>query len=351
MQQATLIDLPEHGHKRIAAKCPPGVSPGVVKFRWPASVRQIWRRPKILPPSVWAEKYRIMEAERPRPGPWNNNFARYACGIMDAFFLPYVREIVVVAPPQTAKTEIMLNCLGAAMDQAPGPALLVYDQQDVAKNMSIKRVRSMVELSPTLKRQLTGLADDLGNYEIRLRHTHMAFAWATSVSQLANRSFRYLFLDEVDKYENTSKREAGPVSRARLRTRSYKYTSKTMLSSSPTIAEGEITIAFSRVQARFRYAVVCPDCGVSHVMQFSGPKVDGKKTGVVWPEDERDAQRIEALNLARYVCPHCFGEDKGGWDDFKRDRIVSSRSSYWQEETTGLDLVTYMNRYRVLFHQ
>lgn len=63
---------------------------------------------------------------------------------------------------------------------------------------------------------MTGKADDMGNYEIKLRNAHIAFTWATSVSQLANRSFRYLFLDEVDKYENTSKREVGPVARAKL---------------------------------------------------------------------------------------------------------------------------------------
>lgn len=58
---------------------------------------------------------------------------------MDVYFLPYVREVVIVAPPQTVKTEIILNCAGAALHQAPGPVLMVFDQQGVAQNMSTKR--------------------------------------------------------------------------------------------------------------------------------------------------------------------------------------------------------------------
>lgn len=93
-----------------------------------------------------------------------------------------------------------------------------------------------------------------------------------------------------------------------------------MLASSPSVEEGEISIAISRVQARFEYAVVCPDCGVPQVMRFKGPQNGDRRTGVVWPENERDPQRIEALQLARYICPHCM--DEKGWDDYKRDRAV-----------------------------
>lgn len=341
--QATLIDAPAAGIKVLTLRCPPGTEPGRLRFRWPASVRRIWRRPVIQAVSEWAAKNRIMEPERPRPGPWRNEFAWYGRGVMDVFFLPYLRLIVIIAPPQTIKTEIMLNCLGAAMDQAPGPALMAYEQQETAKAMCTTRIRSMMEFSPPLRRLLTGKTDDLNNYEITLRHTHIACAWATSVPKLANKSFRYVFMDEVDKWENTSEREAGPVARAKLRTRAYRHTHKIMEASSPTTEEGEISIEMSRVQARFEYAVVCPDCGAAHVMLFSGPVVDGVRTGVIWPEGERDANEIQSKSLARYVCPHCVNV-KGAWDDYKRDRAV--RLGHWQEKKTQLELMAYMNRHR-----
>ena len=90
--------------------------------------------------------YRVMEPDGPRPGKWSNATARYLSGPMDAFSLPHVREAVVVAPPQTGKTEILLNCMGFAADHYPGPALMVYDQRELAQRMSTGRVRNLFRL-------------------------------------------------------------------------------------------------------------------------------------------------------------------------------------------------------------
>jgi phage terminase large subunit GpA-like protein len=337
--QATLIDILKAA-RRIVVPCPQGVQPGTVNFRWPAGARHVWRRPEIVPVADWAERNRFINMSS-RPGPWSNDTAPYLCGPMNVYFLPFVREMVVVAPPQTGKTEILLNCLGAMIDQMPGPAMMVYDQQELAKRMSTTRVRNMIETSPRLRKFLTGKADDLSNFSITLKHMAITFAWATSVSQLANIHIQHLLMDEVDNYESTGKREAGPVSRARLRTRSYRHTSKIMLASSPTTDEGEITTAFNRVQARFEYAVCCPDCGMfepegTHVMRFSGEN----GTGVVWPEDARDPETIHAQSLARYVCPACGAE----WDDYRRNQAVSK--GHWRERESRIELMDYCRRYR-----
>ena len=338
MKQATLIKSIRPGVRRIEAPCPPGLTPGVVSFQWPASVRQVWKHPELLPPSVWAERYRVMGDNDPRPGAWNNNTARYLCGPMDVFALPFIRKIVIVAPPQTGKTEILLNILGAAIDQMPGPALLVYEQQDVAKRMCTTRVKNMVRLSPRLRQYITGKADDFANFLINLRHMTIPFAWATSVSQLSNQPIQLLLLDEVDKYESTNKWEAGPVALAEKRIRAYKHTSKEVLASSPTVDDGEITVAMERVQARFEYAVKCPEpmCNHAHVMMFTGKN----GSGVTWPPDARDPESILANKLAEYVCPQC-GQP---WDDYKRDLAV--RAGHWRERETHLELMTYCNRYR-----
>ncbi len=336
MAQAALIDIPTASRTtRVKAPCPEGIDPGVVRFSWPTGARHVWRKPEILSSSTWAERYRVVDASS-RPGPWNNDVARYLCGPMDVFFLPFIHEIAIVAPPQTGKTEILMNCLAAAIDQAPGPSLMVYDQQSIAKRMCTTRVKKMLQLSPRLKKYITGRADDFANFLINLTHVSIPFAWATSVSELSNQPIRYLFLDEVDQYEATGKKDAGAVSLARKRTRSYHKTCKIMLASSPTVEEGEISTAYNRVQARFEYAVICPNCGVAHVMQFTG--ADG--AGVIWPKDERNPEIIQSLSLAEYVCPHCGGV----WDDFRRDQAV--RRGFWRERETKIELLAYCNRHR-----
>jgi phage terminase large subunit GpA-like protein len=328
------------GKWRIAAPCPDGVTPGVLCFNWPLAARRVWRRPEIVPVSIWAEKNRTIDIGA-RPGPWNNSVARYLCGPMDVYFLPFIREIVIIAPPQTGKTEIMLNCMGSLIDQMAGPTLFVYDQQELAKHICTTRGRNVIIMSTRLRKYLTGKSDDLANFSMKLQHMTINFAWATSVSQLSSKPIQHLFMDEVDKYESTGKREAGPVSLARMRTRQFRYTSKTLLASSPSTDEGEITVAFNRVQARFEYAVRCPDCsslgerGV-HVMQFSGKN----GAGVVWPKDIRDPETIHARELANYVCPDCGSI----WDNYKRD--IAVQKGFWREKETHIELVNFCKRYR-----
>ena len=74
-KQWTLIDM-SRTRRRIVAPCPPGVPPGRVRFEWPDAVRRIWRRPERLSVSEWAERYRVMEPDGPRPGKWSNAVRR-----------------------------------------------------------------------------------------------------------------------------------------------------------------------------------------------------------------------------------------------------------------------------------
>lgn len=343
MSQAALIETPAHKRvKHISAQCPQGIEPGtVVNFEWPSAAKSAFKRPPMLAPSDWAAKHRINDDSGQRPGPWRNDYARHLCGPMDVFSLPFIREIVIVAPPQTGKTEIMFNQLASVIDQRPGPALLVYDQQDAARLMCTTRVKNMINLSPRLVKYTTGKPDDFGNYLIKLRNMRLHFAWSTSVSTLANKPIKWLFLDEVEKYEATGKREAGPVALARKRTRSFEETAKTVLGSSPGLEDGEITVAYNRVQARFEYAVRCVDCGGLHVMFFSQDRSRGERQcGVIWPEDERDPEVITAQKLARYVCPDCGSV----WDDYKRNLAV--RAGHWRELESKLELMAYCERHR-----
>lgn len=76
MQQATLVDIPSQPRvKRITAPCPGVTLLAVCRSAGLPLCGITGGGPELLPPSVWAERYRVMEEERPRPGPWSNNFA------------------------------------------------------------------------------------------------------------------------------------------------------------------------------------------------------------------------------------------------------------------------------------
>lgn len=336
MQQGVLVQTTRRA-KRVTSCRASNLAGQTVNFTFPARVCQALRRRKRIPPSIWAERHRLVGPNSSRPGPWRNETTPYLAGIMDAWGLPYVREVVLRAVPQSGKTETILNCMAAAFDQDPGPMLLVMDVQDTSREMSTQRIVPMLSSSRRLKKYLTGRDDDLSASMIRLAHMPLYFAWATSVSKLANKAIKHLFLSEVDKYPAQNKREAGPVSLARKRVRTYRHTYKLLMESSPSTPDGEISIAFDEAEARFHYHVRCPLCGHEQVMRFCHP--DGSY-GVVWPDDERDPVRVQSLNLAHYICAAC----EGLWDDHLRDRAV--RAGCWREEETGTEMALYCKRRR-----
>jgi hypothetical protein len=54
---------------------------------------------------------------------------------------------------------------------------------------------------------------------------------------------------------------------------------------------GPIWTAFNTAQLRFDFWVICLRCGQGQVMEFER---------IRWSEDERDTERVDALELARY---------------------------------------------------
>ena len=90
-----------------------------------AAERRIFRKPKPMPPSEWAEKHRVVTMSA-NPGPWRNSLTPYLAGIMDASASPFVREIYCQKCPQSGVTEAALTYVGYLADREPGPVLMTF---------------------------------------------------------------------------------------------------------------------------------------------------------------------------------------------------------------------------------
>jgi phage terminase large subunit GpA-like protein len=254
-----------------------------------------------------------------------------------AYGLPYVREEYLCAPPQTGKTTVLLICMGSDMDQDPGPMMLIMDVESTAREMMTKRVLPMIRLSPRLRRLQTGKDDDMSAQLVTLETSTLYPAWARSISRLANKPIKRVLGSEVDKWARDNSTEAGPVSLARKRIRTFKHTGKVLLESSPSVPDGPIWTVYQEAEARFDYFVRCPLCGHFQTMHLTRP--DGSQ-GLRWPDDERDHVRIQSQSLAWYECEHCAG----AWDDYRRDQ--ASAKGEWREKETGLELAAFCDQYR-----
>lgn len=297
-------------------------------IQWTKAELNAWMPPDGITTSEWADKYRLLDNRNSKePGKWHTERTPYLKAIMDAFCDDEVEEIIVCAGAQLGKSEAILNMLGYAIHQNPGPAMLVYPTQDIAESISRNRLQIMVETTPALRERKTQVAADFQLTEMKFQTMTLFLAWANSPAMLASKPIRYLFMDEIDKYPSFSGREADPISLAKKRTTSYTGFHKIVYVSTPTFETGNIWYQLSKANVIYRYYVPCPFCGEYQLLEFENIK---------W---ERDDDFESLRQNAYYECAHCHARIKS------EHKMAMLQKGEWREDERK-----HFGRRKVGFH-
>lgn len=242
--------------------------------------------------SEWADENRILSiSESSKPGPWRTDYVPYLREIMDSFSDPEVEEMELVKATQEGGTESILNMIGSALCQDPGPMLLVYPQKELAERISDHRIRPMIMNCKELKKRF-----DENSKRLDLNFSggiNIGIVGANSPSDLASFPIRYVFLDEEDKYPIQAGKEASPAALAKERQKSYPANKKTVRVSTPVFESGPTWQNWLKADTQMECFVTCPHCGASWTFKFRQLK---------WPDGSNPEQ---ARKEAFYVCEEC----------------------------------------------
>ena len=267
------------------------------KVEWPFWLHEainILKPPENLTVTEWADKHRILENKTsPEPGRWKTSRTPYLAGIMDAFIDPDIEEIIFCKPTQVGGTETILNCLGYAICQNPGPALVVYPTDKLAEYASDNRIQPMIKASPEMNKHFWVNQSKL--LELQFDGMYVALTGAGSPSGLASMPMQYLFEDEIDKYPTNAGKEAPPLELAEERSKNYPNR-KIVKASTPVFAIGPIWQSWENADCQKRYYMPCPHCGEYQTFKFGQVK---------WSAKYKNSD--EAKNTAYYECEHCKG--------------------------------------------
>lgn len=306
------------------------------EFSFSRPERKIYRKPKQINPSVWAERHRVVTKSR-FLGSWKNEVTPYSAGIMDAVAKPFVREVNIGKVPQTGITEAINTFIGSRVDLAPGDVLYTFPDENTAKENSTDRVRPMIESSTRLKSFMTGNEKDLSAHRINLQHMTIYFAWAGSEARLANKPIRYAVSDEIDKDGfGIGKKEAAPLDLIDKRLTTYREISKHIKISSFSNEDGNINQEIEHnSDVVFEFHVKCPYCGQRQLMDMDNVRWDGGH--------KADPLEVKKKKLAWYECRHCAEK----WNDNDRNRAVfAAMRDGWVDRKTGIEMNTYLEKYR-----
>ena len=252
---------------------------------------RVFQPPKKISVSEWADNYRVLgEKDSAEPGKWKTVRTPYLREVMDAFNRPGIQDITFCAGSQVGKTAMEQNMLGFAIDQDPGPCLIVYPSDKLAEFTSENRIKPMLKLTPTLAEKFD--EEKSQKLELQFSNMYVALIGANSPANLSSRPVRYVFFDEVDKFPRWSGNEASPIALAEERTKTF-WNKKVVKVSTPTLKSGNIWQSWVNADAQYRYYVSCPFCGQWMPLEF--PQIK-------WPAN---ATAQEARYAAYYECPNC----------------------------------------------
>lgn len=308
--------------------------------------------PEEMTVSEWAEQYRMLDSRTSaEPGPWNNERTPYLVEIMNELLNYETEEIIFCKCTQVGGTEVELNMLGYAIQQDPSPVEVVYPTETMANSVSEKRIKPMIESTPTLYKKYD---KNSSNLELDFDDMFIKLVWSNSPSGLASFSMKYLFLDEVDKYPGASKKEADPISLAKERTHTFRN-SKVYITSTPTIRTNHIWKAKEGADAEKHFLIPCPHCGEFIELIFDNLKWPGKdkdlveaygeeaikeKLGALEPVDEAEGlSNADRAEFAFYVCQECGciisdaqkqqAVKKGHWEIVKQKTRFVKKVCFW----------------------
>lgn len=289
---------------------------------------ELLKPPEELTVSEWAGKYRFLdERSSSMPGKWKNEMTPYLVGIMDEFNNYQTEKIVFCKCTQLGGTEALNNMICFSVAQDPAPMMIVYPTSELADSVVEQRIKPMLKASKETKKHFK--ERNSTKKELQFDNMYISIVGSNSPSELASRPIRYLFLDEVDKYPNESKKEADPISLAVERTKTFNNR-KIYMCSTPTTRTGHIWEEKEKADIEKHYFVPCPHCGEFIELKFSQ---------IRWPDDNEKLSAADKAEFAQYVCQECGNTindsekmemlQKGEWRTVKENTKFTKTVAFW----------------------
>lgn len=220
----------------------------------------------------WADEYmRIPRGNGAEPGKYRTDRTPFAREPMRCLSPEHpAKRVVTKVASQLLKTQSGLNWLCASIHMAPGNMLVLEPSLSLAKRVSGRFAKTIDEVPELRERVASARSRDARN-TIDTKEFDGGTLYITTAGSAANLAevpARYIYGDEVDRWEASVDKEGDPVELAEARGSTFGRNAKFYYSSSPTI-EGASKINELFLQGDQRhYYVACPHCGMHQVLEW-----------------------------------------------------------------------------------
>lgn len=228
-------------------------------------------------PELWVDEWADEYMRIPRdtgaaePGKYRTARTPYAREPMRCLSPAHpCKRVITMVASQLMKTQIALNWIGALIHMAPSNILTLLPSLALAKRVSA-RIGKTIAATPELKSRVAASRSRDARNTMDTKEFEGGTLYATtagSASNLAELAARYIYGDEIDRWDVDVDEEGDPVDLAETRGSTFGRNAKFYFSSSPTIkGASRIADLFETSDQRYYY-VPCPTCGHKQVLEW-----------------------------------------------------------------------------------
>lgn len=198
-------------------------------------------------------------------GKVQTRYIPYGREILERFGDKNTRHLVMVFPTQAAKTTILSCGMLFRIHKDPEDAMWVMGNADQARDFSKERWQPFVYMCPPVLSLVPRTSKGMINKHLwgftsqHFSSMVLNFVGAGSTTNLSSRPRGLILMDEVDKYYDEIKFDAGTIQLAEERQKTFPFP-LAVKASSPTLANRMIWVEYQKTDMR-QYFVPCPRCG------------------------------------------------------------------------------------------
>lgn len=239
--------------------------------------REAYCRGLTPDPDLWVDEWSDAYMRIPRdtgaaePGKYRTARTPYAREPMRCLSPAHpCKRVVTKVASQLMKTQIALNWIGALIHMAPSNILTLLPSLGLAKRVS-SRIGKTIDATPELKARVAANRSRDARNTMDTKEFEGGTLFATTAGSAANLSelsARYIYGDEVDRWDVDVDQEGDPIKLAEARGSTFGRNAKFYFSSSPLIkGASRIDDLFMMGDQRHFY-VPCPTCGHMQVLSW-----------------------------------------------------------------------------------
>ncbi|PPS61799.1 phage terminase large subunit family protein [Pseudomonas sp. BRM28] len=228
-------------------------------------------------PELWVDEWADEYMRIPRdtgaaePGKYRTERTPYAREPMRCLSPSHpCKRVVTMVASQLMKTQIALNWIGALIHMSPSNILTLLPSLSLAKRVSA-RIGKTIKATPVLSERVASPRSRDSRNTMDTKEFEGGSLYATtagSAANLAELSARFVYGDEIDRWDVDVDEEGDPIELAETRGSTFGRNAKFYFSSSPTIKGASRIADLYESSDQRHYYVPCPTCGHMQILEW-----------------------------------------------------------------------------------